>query len=62
LFSYQWNRNGVAILGATAKTYVPTALDAGTTLTVTITGLESGYSAASATSNAVAVLAAPTPD
>ena len=61
-FSYQWSRNGSAIPGATSKTYATTAPDAGTTLTVTITGLEAGYSAASATSNAVSVLAAPTPD
>lgn len=61
-FSYQWNRNGTAIPGATSKTYATTASDAGAALTVTVTGLEAGYSAASATSDAVAVLAAATPD
>ena len=61
-YSYQWNRDGTAIAGATSNTYVSTALDAGTRITVTITGLESGYSAASKTSNAVAVLAALMPE
>ncbi len=56
-YSYQWNRDGAAIPGATSNSYVPTALDAGTQITVTITGLKSGYSAASKTSNSVAVLA-----
>jgi hypothetical protein len=56
-YSYQWNHDGSAIPGATSKTYVPTALDMGTIVTVTIAGLESGYSAASKTSSGVAVLA-----
>ena len=61
-YSYQWNRDGAAIPGATSSTYVTGTLDVGTQVTVTITGLESGYSAASKTSNAVAVLAALMPE
>jgi hypothetical protein len=61
-YSYQWNRAGLPIPGATSRTYVTTALDAGTQLTVTITGLESGYSAASKTSSAVAILPALVPE
>ena len=61
-YSYQWNRGEVAIPGATSNSYVPTAADAGTLLTVTITGLRSGYSAASKTSNSVAILAALMPE
>ncbi|MFY0406649.1 carboxypeptidase regulatory-like domain-containing protein [Solicola sp. PLA-1-18] len=34
--SYQWLRNGVAIPGATAKTYTPTSADTGKTLTVRV--------------------------
>jgi hypothetical protein len=56
-YSYQWNRDGGAIPGATSSTYLPTPLDAGTQITVTITGLERGFSAASKTSGGVAILA-----
>ena len=61
-YSYQWSRDGSAIPGATSNTYVTTTLDAGTQVTVTITGFESGYSAASKTSNGVAVLPALMPE
>jgi len=57
-YSYQWNRDGAPIPEAISKSYVPTSLDAGCVVTVTITGLESGYSAASRTSNGVTILAA----
>jgi prepilin-type N-terminal cleavage/methylation domain-containing protein len=36
--SYQWNRSGVAIAGATASTYTLTSADLGATMTVTVTG------------------------
>lgn len=36
-FTYQWKRDGVAISGATADTYVATALDVDTDITVTVT-------------------------
>jgi hypothetical protein len=61
-YSYQWNRDGVAIPGATSNSYVPADADAGTMVTVTITGLRSGYSAASKTSSGVAILAALIPE
>jgi hypothetical protein len=60
-YSYQWSRNGAVIAGATSNTYLPTALDVGGIVTVAITGLESGFSAASKTSNGVAIVVAPTP-
>ena len=57
-FAYQWSSNGVAIAGATSEIYVPTAADAGATLTVTITGSAPGFSTDSRTSEGVAILAA----
>ncbi|MET3919890.1 serine protease [Arthrobacter sp. UYEF20] len=64
--SYQWYRSGVAITGATAATYKPTASDAGKTMTVRVTGSKSGYSTAARTSVPTATitaraLTAPTP-
>jgi 5'-nucleotidase len=53
-FTYQWNRAGVAIEGATDRRYRVTAADAGTELTVTVTAVvEEG--SASATSEAETV-------
>jgi hypothetical protein len=49
-FTYQWKRGGTAITGATAATYKPAAADAGTTLTVTVTGTKTGYTTVSKTS------------
>ncbi|MBX0301957.1 excalibur calcium-binding domain-containing protein [Cryobacterium sp. 1639] len=43
--SYQWKRAGVAIIGATARTYVVRPTDADASVTVTVTGKKSGYSA-----------------
>ena len=53
--SYQWNRNGVAIAGATEATYSIAPADAGAALTVTVTGSADGYLDGSATSAAKTV-------
>lgn len=50
-FAYQWRRNGVAVSGATASTYLLTNTDAGSVMTCTVTATNAGGSA-SATSNA----------
>jgi 5'-nucleotidase len=48
--AYQWNRDGVAIDGATASTYRVTAADAGAQVTVTVTASADGYTDGVATS------------
>ena len=53
--SYQWNRNGVVIAGATEATYSIAPADAGAALTVTVTGSADGYLDGSATSAAKTV-------
>jgi hypothetical protein len=53
--TYQWRRNGVAISGQTASTYVIANSDLGTSLTVVVTGSASGYTPLALTSAAVAV-------
>ncbi len=59
--SYEWLRDGTAIPGASAPTYVPTAADVGARLTVRVTATHPGYvaTATSAPSAAVAKGAAP---
>jgi len=59
--TYQWNRSGVAILGATAATYVATADDLGQSLTVTVSGSGVGYYDVTGTSTAVIPTEAPHP-
>lgn len=54
-FSYQWKRNGAAVAGRTAQTYLLGAADVGTTITVTVTGTNWAGSA-SATSAATAAV------
>ncbi|MER7074075.1 hypothetical protein [Terrabacter sp. NPDC000476] len=41
--SYQWYRSGVAVSGATARSYVLKSADAGRTFTVRVTGRKTGY-------------------
>ena len=53
--TYQWNRNGSAIRGATQAKYRITSADAGRKLTVTVRGMKSGYAAAAKTSAAKSV-------
>ena len=57
-FTYQWNRAGTAIGGATASTYVPVAADIGNTLTVSVVATNSGGSSFAATSAATSAVAA----
>ena len=45
-FSYQWRRNGVAIPGATGKTYTVGLRDVDASLSVVVTGVKSGYTSA----------------
>ena len=47
--SYQWAADGEPIDGATGVSYVPTAADAGKSISVTVTGTRPGYEPASAT-------------
>lgn len=49
-FAYQWNRGGVAIVGATSSTYAPVAVDVGTLISVTIIASNSAGSSTPATS------------
>ncbi|WP_156496120.1 beta strand repeat-containing protein [Microbacterium sp. T32] len=65
-FAYQWNRNGMAIIAATAKTYALTAADVGKKITVTVTARKSGYTSTARTSTGRTAVAgtfstAPTP-
>ena len=55
--SYQWYRTGVAITGATKATYVLTATDKGSTMTVRVTARKVGYNTASKTSVPTAAIA-----
>ncbi|WP_223916593.1 hypothetical protein [Arthrobacter sp. NicSoilC12] len=55
---YQWYRSGVAIVGATASTYVPVARDTAGTLAVRVTGTRTGYNTLARASAATAPVAA----
>ncbi|KAA1395467.1 hypothetical protein [Aeromicrobium ginsengisoli] len=52
-FNYQWRLDGVAIPGATQRTYKPTV--AGKTLAVEVTGTRTGYLSATRTSSGTVV-------
>ena len=54
-FSYQWQRDGVDIAGATKKTYRVTSADEGAAITVVVTASKTDLPSASATSEAVVV-------
>ena len=56
-YAYQWNRSGVAIIGATAATRLLAVADVGATMTCTVTATNLGVSAV-ATSAATAAVAA----
>ena len=43
VLSYQWYRDGSAIAGATASSYLLTVADSSTNLTVRVTGVKAGY-------------------
>lgn len=55
--TFQWLRNGVAIKGATTKTYQPVAKDKGKKVSVRVTATRSGYPNGVATSTAKKVTA-----
>jgi Cellulase (glycosyl hydrolase family 5) len=52
--TYQWNRGGVAISGATSSTYVPVTADVGNMLTVTVIATNNGTASSPSTSAATA--------
>ncbi|MDM7853726.1 hypothetical protein [Cellulomonas alba] len=54
---YQWLRNGVAVAGATAKTYALTFADEFAALAVRVTGARAGYATKAVTSASVTVTA-----
>jgi hypothetical protein len=51
--SYQWQRDGTRISGATGPTYALTTLDLGKAITLQVTGRKTGFIDAVSTSNAV---------
>ena len=48
--SYQWLRDGIPIVGAINSAYALVGVDAGTVLTVSVTGTQAGYTAGTSTS------------
>lgn len=57
---YQWYRSGVAITGATAKTYILSGADAGKLISTRVTGAKTGYTSVTKASAATATIAAGT--
>jgi hypothetical protein len=60
-FTYQWNRAGAAISGATGSSYVPVAADIGNTLTVSVVAANTGGSSTPVTSAPTPVVTAAGP-
>ena len=60
-FTYQWNRTGGAISGATASSYVPVTGDIGSTLTVSVVAMNTGGSSSPATSAATSAVTGSVP-
>jgi hypothetical protein len=56
-FGYQWLANGVAISGARATTYLPTARDLGRRISVKVSGSKVGFTSGTATSALTAAVA-----
>jgi hypothetical protein len=56
VLTYQWERGGSVISGATSSTYTLTAADVGQQLTVVVTGQKVGYRSATKTSNPTAIV------
>lgn len=54
-FAYQWFSNGAAITGATSATYTVTELEAGKSLTLSVTGSKEGYLSVTKVSSPIAV-------
>ena len=54
-FTYQWNRDGAAISGATASTYTLVAGDSGTQITLTVTAANWAGAAAATSAPTAAV-------
>lgn len=52
-FSYQWQRNGVAIPGAINATFRLTPADAGSYISVRVTGSKAGYASVSQSTIAI---------
>lgn len=57
-YAYQWNRSGVAIIGATASTRVLAVGDVGATMTCTVKATNLGVSAVRTSAATAAVAAA----
>jgi hypothetical protein len=55
-YTYQWNRAGVAINGATVATYIPIAADIGSAITCSVIAINSFGSSAAAISAATAAV------
>lgn len=56
-FTYQWQKNGVNISGATTATYTPAISDVGVLISVTITGSKSQFTSVTKSSEAITILA-----